>query len=868
MESKADVHIHSKYSDRPSEWVLRRIGSPESFVEPLEVYHRCRERGMNFVTISDHNCINGALDIAHLAGTFLSTEVTTYFPEDGCKMHILVLGISEEQFRMIQELRSNIYDFQQYCVEQDIVYSVAHPLFRVNDRLTVEHVERLLLLFKRFEGINGTRDPRASQLVMSIFANLDETLIEEMANRHDIEPLGPEPWKKWFTAGSDDHGGLYMASAHTITPYAADVPEFLDHLRRGDHEMGGTSGTSLKLAHSFYQIAYSYYQDRFLRDPSQKSLIGELFKRMLEGSSANSPTVGAKVRHFIGKFRGSRADSFSEVEASLIREFAELFQHSAVVAPASENRDSEVTAGGVGGSNGHLPDALNTHGGSPTPGANSCGRVADDRRIFQLACEISQQLSYAFARKFGRYFREGRLIESLQTLASLGPVALSIAPYLAAFATQHKDERLLKAVASHFTTTRHLSRRSDRRGWVTDTYSDVNGVTRTIRELGRVAAEQDLPLTILTSLSGQPDCPCELHNFTPVGEFELPEYEQQRVSLPPFLEVLEYIERRRFSELIISTPGPLGLNALMAARLCGLQTTGIYHTDFPLFVRHITQDAHCERLTWRYMQWFYGQMDRVLVPSEYYRRDLIEHGFDARKLQVMRRGVDGKLFHPDRRDEGFWSQHRIPDGFKFIYVGRISEEKNLDLLLDAFGEMAPSAPDAHLILVGDGPLLEELRRAYASDRIHFTGVLDTAEVATAMATADIFVFPSTTDTFGCAVLEAQACGLPAIVSNQGGPSEIVSQYESGLIVDVHAAGALRMAMQTCYDNQGLRERLRKQSLKNAEVSTWEGVLDEFWNSTTPPQEETENVWQIQRTYQPRHSVPVEETDKYREPAHA
>ncbi len=861
MESKADVHIHSKYSDRPSEWVLRRIGSPESFVEPLEVYHRCRERGMNFVTISDHNCINGALDIAHLAGTFLSTEVTTYFPEDGCKMHILVLGISEEQFRMIQELRSNIYEFQRYCVEQDIVYSVAHPLFRVNDRLTVEHVERLLLLFKRFEGINGTRDPRACQLVTSIFGHLDEKLIDDMANRHDIEPLGPEPWKKWFTAGSDDHGGLYMASAHTITPYAADVNAFLDHLRRGDHEMGGDSGTSLKLAHSFYQIAYSYYQDRFLRGTSQKSLIGELFKRMLEGSSGDSPTLGAKVRHFVGKFRGSRTDSFSEVEASLIREFAELFQHGGLAATASEVAAGEFQAGERGGSNGHPPEALNL-------GINPYGRVADDRRIFQLACEISQQLSYAFVRKFGRYFREGRLIESLQTLASLGPVALSVTPYLAAFATQHKDERLLKAVASRFTTTRHLSRRSERRAWVTDTYGDVNGVTRTIRELGRVAADQNLPLTILTSLSGQPDSPCELHNFTPVGEFELPEYEQQRVSLPPFLEVLEYIERRRFSELIISTPGPLGLNALMAARLCGLQTTGVYHTDFPLFVRHITQDAHCERLTWRYMQWFYGQMDRVLVPSEYYRRDLIEHGFDARKLQVMRRGVDGNLFHPDRRDEGFWSKHHVPDGFKFIYVGRISEEKNLDLMLDAFGELAPNAPHAQLILVGDGPLLEDLRRKYASDRIHFTGVLGTDEVAVAMATADIFVFPSTTDTFGCAVLEAQACGLPAIVSNKGGPSEIISQFESGLIVDVHAAGALRMAMQTCYDNRGLCERLREMSLRNAAASTWEGVMEELWNSTTPPLEEPENVWQIQHAYRPRHSVPEEAVaNEHHEPAH-
>ena len=101
-QSKADLHVHSKHSDRPSEWFLRRIGAPESFVEPAEIYRRARQRGMDFVTISDHNCIRGALEIADLPGTFISNEVTTYFPEDGCKIHVLVFGIDEEQFRAIQ----------------------------------------------------------------------------------------------------------------------------------------------------------------------------------------------------------------------------------------------------------------------------------------------------------------------------------------------------------------------------------------------------------------------------------------------------------------------------------------------------------------------------------------------------------------------------------------------------------------------------------------------------------------------------------------------------------------------------------------------------------------------------------------------
>lgn len=233
MQSRADLHVHSQYSDRPSEWFLRRIGAPESFVAPLDVdvYRRAREQGMDFVTISDHNCISGALEIAHLDGVFLSDEVNTYFPEDSCKIHCLVWGISEQQFRMIEELRPNTYELRDFLVADQIAHAVAHPFFRVNGRLTSAHVERLLLLFNRFEALNGARDRRASELVVMVLRGLTRGWIERAAERHGITPLGPEPWRKTTTGGSDDHSGLYVASAFTATPPAASVAEFLDHLR-------------------------------------------------------------------------------------------------------------------------------------------------------------------------------------------------------------------------------------------------------------------------------------------------------------------------------------------------------------------------------------------------------------------------------------------------------------------------------------------------------------------------------------------------------------------------------------------------------------------------------------------------------------
>ena len=136
------------------------MGTPESFVEPQDVYRNARQAGMDFVTISDHNCIRGALDIAHLPGTFISNEVTTYFPDNGSKVHILVTGINEEQFRMIQELRADIFRLQEYLMGEDIICSVAHVLFRVNGRLTIDQFEQLLLLFRLRVDQRLARSPR------------------------------------------------------------------------------------------------------------------------------------------------------------------------------------------------------------------------------------------------------------------------------------------------------------------------------------------------------------------------------------------------------------------------------------------------------------------------------------------------------------------------------------------------------------------------------------------------------------------------------------------------------------------------------------------------------------------------------------
>ncbi|MFL6201376.1 MAG: PHP domain-containing protein [Thermoanaerobaculia bacterium] len=260
MTSRADLHVHSKHSNRPTEWILRTFRAPESFTEPLDIYRTCRGRGLDFVTITDHDTLEGALEIAHLPGTFVSCEVTAEFPEDRCEVHVLVFGISERQHREIQELRGNLYELRDYLREEDVACSVAHPLFRVNDRMTLEQFEKLLVLFNRFETLNGMHDRRLNGLARRILTSLSPELIDLLAGRHEIEPWGATPWIKSFTGGTDDHAGLYIGTTWTSTRPVDTVEAFLAQLRAGRCDAGGETGSPLRLALSLQALAGEYFR--------------------------------------------------------------------------------------------------------------------------------------------------------------------------------------------------------------------------------------------------------------------------------------------------------------------------------------------------------------------------------------------------------------------------------------------------------------------------------------------------------------------------------------------------------------------------------------------------------------------------------
>ena len=155
---RADLHVHSQASRRPSEWFLQKAGASESYTDIHTLYHCAKDAGMDFVTITDHNTIEGAGELVRAYRTTLYQRGNHHlFPENNCKIHLLLYDISPDHFSHIESLRRNIYQLRDYVRDNDIAYSVAHGFYSINNRLDPDTLEKLILLFDIFEGLNGAR---------------------------------------------------------------------------------------------------------------------------------------------------------------------------------------------------------------------------------------------------------------------------------------------------------------------------------------------------------------------------------------------------------------------------------------------------------------------------------------------------------------------------------------------------------------------------------------------------------------------------------------------------------------------------------------------------------------------------------------
>jgi phosphatidylinositol alpha 1,6-mannosyltransferase len=318
--------------------------------------------------------------------------------------------------------------------------------------------------------------------------------------------------------------------------------------------------------------------------------------------------------------------------------------------------------------------------------------------------------------------------------------------------------------------------------------------------------------------AGAADRP-EVHRSPSVPFFLYPDVQW---AFPRLREVVEDLSRFRPDIVHVATEFSLGIAGVKAARQLGLPLIASAHTDYDQYAARYGV-TWALRAGWHYLRWFYGQAHRVLCPSRIYEATVHRHG--VMHTGIWSRGVDPAVFSPGFRSEGYRAGFGVaPDDVLVSYIGRIAREKNLGLLLEAWERLAPARGGAKLVLVGRGPLEDEIRRR-GIPGVHVTGLLQGPALSAAYASADVFAFPSATETFGNSLLEAMGSGLPSLVAASGGVLEFAAHEENALLVEPDSADAITVALARLLRDRELRLRLGQGALRTARARDWGAVYD-------------------------------------------
>jgi glycosyltransferase involved in cell wall biosynthesis len=355
-----------------------------------------------------------------------------------------------------------------------------------------------------------------------------------------------------------------------------------------------------------------------------------------------------------------------------------------------------------------------------------------------------------------------------------------------------------------------------------DTYpNDINGVARTLGMLVEHAVGRGHEMRLVTPrVSDGPALHVSGHQQRP--GVPIPIYPQLQLARGLDRRGREALEAFAPDVVHVATESTVGLSGRNWAVREGIPLATSFHTNFPAYLPDYRL-GWMERSVWGYLRWFHSRSRITLCPSRATRADLQEHGFHDR-LGIWSRGVDTRLFDPDRRREAV--RRELAPGAEriLLYVGRLASEKRVDVLLDAFHRIRAAAPRTALVFVGDGPAAARLR-GDAPDGVHFTGFMRGEQLADAYAAADLFVFASDTETFGNVVLEALASGVPAVVVDQGGVTETVETGRTGVRVPPRDVVAFAAACVELLSNEDERLRLADGARAEALSRSWPAVLD-------------------------------------------
>ena len=369
------------------------------------------------------------------------------------------------------------------------------------------------------------------------------------------------------------------------------------------------------------------------------------------------------------------------------------------------------------------------------------------------------------------------------------------------------------------------AQRSLRIALVTETFPpEVNGVALTVERLLRGLQARHHELQLVRPRQDRLELPPPEEGLEQVltRGLPIPRYPHLRMGLPAKKSLLSMWTVRRPDLVHIATEGPLGWSALQAARKLKLPVSSDFRTNFHAYSRHYGF-AWFQKPIAAYLRRFHNQADCTMVPTTELQAQLLGMGFE--RLKVVARGVDARRFDPARRDPALRAEWGVgPDDRVVLSVGRLAAEKNLDLLARAFQAMQALDPSLRLVVVGDGPAREQLQQRCPQALL--VGPRRGDDLARHYASADVFLFPSLTETYGNVTPEAMASGLAVLAFDYAAAAELIHHGHNGVLAPLADEEAFVRRACDLVSNPALAAQMRQAARQTALAQDWEHIIDE------------------------------------------
>jgi glycosyltransferase involved in cell wall biosynthesis/predicted metal-dependent phosphoesterase TrpH len=725
------MHCHSTASQLSRLGVQRSLGLPECATPPEEVYDLAKRRGMDFVTITDHDTIEGCLELADRPDCFVSEELTARFAGEPQAVHVLCYGVTPGDHEWLQAHAGDVEACAAYLAENEIASALAHPFYNVDAPLTPRHRRRLAELFPIWEVRNGSR---AAELNMPAAIYIET---------HGGTGIG----------GSDDHAGVDIGRTFTEVPAAATPEEFLHKMRAGDAQGGGQQGSAAKWAHAAMALA----------------------TRALGGSGAERAPDPAAVLKIAQRTISEGAAREGKVAADIGPDDARALLEAWLSSIELDLRGPELIA--------YLQEEDFSH--------------AD---LYRRARRTHERRLRGAIASGAEAARDGDVAAAF---GGLFDAVIPAVPYAPAITFLGAEKAKLSS----------RSEELPRIALIADGIGANHGVTATIekiRELGVPGFEIEVVGT---------DAGVD-RRLPAAAELEVPFYAGMSLGVPGLPGLAETLAEGRYDAVHVTAPGPAGIAATLLNRIAGTPLIASYHTELASYAGLRSGDEAVEAMARGALGAFYGAPSLVLSPSPAADRSLIDLGIDQSRLGRWERGVDLTRFDPGKA-----AREDFPGEVKVLYAGRLTREKGVDLLAESFLRARKADPRLHLLLAGGGPEEDELR-ARLGEHATLLGWLEGEDLARAYASADIFLFCSTTDTYGQVVLEAGASGVPVVAVAEGGPASLVENRHTGMLCQAdadHIAGTvLQLAASPL-----LRRHLGACAVRAAGARSWEQAMEQL-----------------------------------------